>query len=171
MPELLKRLDKIGRCLCCDTTRSKTTLDRDHFYPKCLYKQPDDIDPTRNPFKTVVVNRRNIYVLCRGCHESVDGKKIATLKKGQGLLVDPESLVMFLRQEYPVTQNPRYFAAQLKNMIDTHMNFARVAMGLNGEFSKELVRRYESAADLAIVSARALRTELFDFKQNGIINR
>lgn len=135
MPERIIRLDRVGRCVGCDTPRNRTLLDVDHYLPQCLYKQPDSVDPSQNPFKGVVANWRNKFVLCRkSCHEPVDADKTRFFRGTNGNKLDPVALIYFLWESYPLTGNPRFRTSQLSSMIETETGFIAVVGRLNGGF-------------------------------------
>lgn len=171
MPERIIRLDRVGRCVGCDMPKSKTLLDVDHYLPQCLYKQPDTIDPSQNPFKGVVTNWRNKFVLCRKkCHEVADAEKMASFRGASGNRIDPVGLIYALWDSYPLTQNPRFRTSHLTCMIDTETGFIAAVGRLNGGFPAELVRRYEKAAEVALQHVIVLRAMRTDFRRTGFID-
>lgn len=144
----MRRLDKINTCLFCGGSLHQNHLNRDHFYPRCVANKPENVKNI-NPFRKVIFNRWNVFRLCQGEHIAVDLRKISAFSQDGFKTLDPEGLVGFLMENYPVTENQNYRDLQLLSMINTNLSFVEVAYHLNGELPKDLVRRYQDAADLA----------------------
>ncbi|OGE71280.1 hypothetical protein A2617_02020 [Candidatus Daviesbacteria bacterium RIFOXYD1_FULL_41_10] len=70
---------------------------------------------------------------------------------------DPEALIQFLIENYPITTDRKYFEAQIAAMLRTNALFAETIKYLNGEFCLELKTRYQKAAVLALVFNKKLR--------------
>lgn len=158
----------IGICLACGATKHQTKLDRDHFFPRSMLTQPtiEGLTNKNHPLREVVINRSNLFVLCRIDHEELELKKQSAFGGPGYKQVDPEGLIDFLKNEYPITQNTKYFDSQIKCMIRTTKRFIETAANLNGELPKDLKRRYQKAAADATIFVK----DLEKIKEEGLPN-
>lgn len=165
--ELIETVHNIGVCLSCGASKYQTKLDKDHFFPRSMLTQPNlpEIDVQHHPLRKVVMNRANLFVFCRSDHEEFEIKKQTAFGGPEYRKVDPEGLLNFLREEYPITQDPKHFIPQLNCMIQTTERFVTVATHLNGELPGDLKKRYQVAA----YDALSFVDDLKRMKEEGLL--
>lgn len=166
----VKRLDRINYCLICGATSAEVPNNVDHFIPHCLITQPwGVVDRRTHPFREVVFPVYNRFRVCIPEHLKIDNKKIRAFGGFNFKNIDPEGLWQFEMEEYPITNlNPQDAELQRLYMAITSLSFASVARSLNGELPKDLVKRYQNAADVAIKFARQLLIPRLKPKAVGI---
>ncbi|TSC64508.1 MAG: hypothetical protein G01um101493_104, partial [Microgenomates group bacterium Gr01-1014_93] len=94
----------------------------------------------------VVHRDSNQFTLCIPEHIQRDKLEIAAFL---GENRDPETLVAFLMDHYPITRNRKYFDLQVGCIMTTNFHFIEVANNLNGELPEVIKDKFRRAAVLA----------------------
>lgn len=156
MTEILSLTD-IGECISCGT---KQGLNHDHFYPQCLIGPRSTRKYIQgNPLRVIVEHQSNVFAFCEAEHAHLDTLKVAAFlgndynlkppSKDRLAEGNPEALIQFLSDHYPITRNRRYFEDQIHCMHLINGLFVAAARSLNGELPDEVKERYQRAAILA----------------------
>ncbi len=149
----------IGACVHCGIAVDE---DHDHFFPRMLLGPKGDTG-VRNELKKIVYNPYNKFPLCEEIHDEIDRGKywhflqIGSIKDGRELnhLIhspsrgDPVALLRFLQDEYPITNDPRYYNLQVEAMIKNLDVFIKTVRELNGSLDPELKLRYKASLEPA----------------------
>lgn len=149
----------IKSCLGCGANHD-TPLNKDHYFPKMLLSLPGNFNPLRNPFRWMVMNRRNLFKLCiENCHRQADDKKMEALTGTNYEDFDPVGLVLSLRT-YPHTLDSRYFEPMTNFKIQDHWNFINTVKSLKKEFDSDTIAKFNDAADASRDSIKELEIVL-----------
>lgn len=125
-----------------------TPLNKDHYFPKQLLSLPGNYNPEKNPFRWMVMNRRNLFTLCRyECHQEADKRKSEAIYQDGDF--DPVGLIMAL-QTHPTTEDPKYRNPVISFKIQDHWNFIHTVRNLTREFNKNTITKFQEAAEASM---------------------
>lgn len=142
-------LGTVKICIYCGKTSDEVEINRDHYYPQVLGRRPKKRE-TKRFFKPLIHSTLDIFPLCLEHHTDIDREKIDALRaRGKYRSLNPVGLVEFLRENYPITTNPRYYDLQIGAMIESNRTFVDLIRNMNGELPKVLRYKYINAMSCA----------------------
>lgn len=156
MGERVIYLGRINTCLVCGDNSYEVFLERDHAFPRSMVNKPD-LGRIRSPFREVVYNRYNVFRMCHRHHWDVDNRKTLAFSSNGFITLDPVGLLIFLMEQYPLTENEKYRPTQIDNLLKTNARFMDAVRNLNGELPRDLVRKYHDAGEVALEFERRLQ--------------
>ena len=171
MIEKLAELDHVRFCLMCGEERTRLYPHGREFYlPRSLGEIPTLSPDIPNPFVPLIDRRKNIFKLCQEvCLASVTLAKRMALSIGRRNEFAPDKLLEYLAREYPMTDQERYYPAQLTAMMEMCGAYFGVARGLTEEFDPKLVERFKTSGVMAERYAIQLNGKLVEYKRTGFI--
>ena len=171
MLEKLAELDHVRFCLMCGEERTRLYPHGREFYlPRVLAEIPTLSPEIPNPFAPLIDRRKNIFKLCEEvCLASVTLAKRMALSNGRRNEYAPDKLLEYLAHDYPVTDQERYYPAQLTAMMEMCGAYFAVARGLTEEFNPELIERFKLSGVTAERHAIQLNGKIVEYKRTGYI--